>query len=276
MKTIFLTLVLSLFTLFHPYCEQFVPSIVFKKYSDLQSIGTKELKEINSYVGSEAYYNSPFARSLGNVSDSNGYKSPKYLITPLRFSNFTIFMVEKQYQPGKYVCYDFVVHNHPNSVLYISETIESFRESQKFYGKGFPSYRIDGIYEYPVNAPDTSPAPSDEVLYPQYVFKMDGEQGIFEVVENEGKQYSLENDLKSTWGWWYAYVNDYRVRVRNSPGLKGDILGVVDKNVEVQVRERSAEPETIDGETWYWYKIHGDMIEGWMYGKYLDKINLYL
>ena len=276
MKTIFLTLILFLFNLFQPYCEQFVPSMVFKKYSDLQSIGENELLEIKSYVGSVAYYNSPFGWSLGNVSDSNGYMSPKYLITPLKFRNFTIFMVEKNYQPGKYVCYDFVVHNHPDSVLYTSETLESSKESENFYSKGFPFYRVEGLYEYPINAPHTSQPPSGEVLYPQYVFKCDSQSGIFEIVENNEKEYTLENGLKRTWGWWYGHVNDYGVRVRNSPSLKGDILKTVDKNVEVQVRERSAEPETIDGESWYWYKIHGDMIEGWIYGKYLERINSYL
>lgn len=65
-------------------------------------------------------------------------------------------------------------------------------------------------------------------------------------------------------------------RIRNSPSLKGEILGVTDKYVEVQVRERSSEPEIIDGESWYWYKVHGETFSGWMYGKYLDKIDLYL
>lgn len=259
--------------------EVFVPSVAFKKFSSLNSIGMKELEEIKSYVGSVAHYNTPHCWSLGDYRQGRVDRAG-YIVTPLQFKNFTIFMVEKYHmttgQTVWYVCYDLVVYNHPSSTLYYAETIESCKVNEEFLGIGYPETVVTGLYSYPSEAPETSPPPAGDVLYPQYVFKADSQTGTFEIVKNEREEHSLENDLKRTWGWWYAYVNDYRVRVRNSPSLKGDVLGVLDKNVEVQVRERSAEPETIDGETWYWYKIHRGMIEGWMYGKYLDKINLYL
>lgn len=259
--------------------EVFVPSVAFKKFSSLNSIGMKELEEIKSYVGSVAHYNTPHCWSLGDYRQGRVDRAG-YIVTPLQFKNFTIFMVEKYHmttgQTVWYVCYDLVVYNHPSSTLYYAETIESCKVNEEFLGIGYPETVVTGLYSYPSEAPETSPPPAGDVLYPQYVFKCDSQRGIFEIVENEEKQYSLENDLKSTWGWWYGYVNDYNVRVRNSPSLKGEILGVTDKYVEVQVRERSPEPEIIDGESWYWYKVHGETFSGWMYGKYLDKIDLYL
>ena len=262
----------------NPGLDVFDPSVAFKKFSSLQSIGTEELEEIKSYIGQVAFYNTPHYWAVGNYHQE-GHNREEYMVTPIHFKNFTIFMVEKYYMTREYVwyvCYDFVVYNHPGSTFYYSETIESCNTSKKFFGKGYPTTIITGLYTYPSEAPDTSPAPSGEVLYPQYVLKSDSQTGTFEIVQNDGKEYTLKNDLKRTWGWWYGYVNDNRVRVRNSPGLNGDILMVVDKGIEVQVRERSAEPETIDGESWYWYKIHGDMIDGWIYGKYLERINSYL
>ena len=259
--------------------EVFVPSVAFKKFSSLNSIGMKELEEIKSYVGSVAHYNTPHCWSLGDYRQGRVDRAG-YIVTPLQFKNFTIFMVEKYHmttgQTVWYVCYDLVVYNHPSSTLYYAETIESCKVNEEFLGIGYPETVVTGLYSYPSEAPETSPPPAGDVLYPQYVFKCDSQRGIFEIVENEEKQYSLENDLKSTWGWWYGYVNDYNVRVRNSPSLKGEILGVTDKYVEVQVRERSPEPEIIDGESWYWYKVHEETFSGWMYGKYLDKIDLYL
>lgn len=259
--------------------EVFVPSVAFKKFSSLNSIGMKELEEIKSYVGSVAHYNTPHCWSLGDYRQGRVDRAG-YIVTPLQFKNFTIFMVEKYHmttgQTVWYVCYDLVVYNHPSSTLYYAETIESCKVNEEFFGIGYPETVVTGLYTYPSEAPDTSPAPSGEVLYPQYVLKSDSQTGTFEIVQNDGKEYTLKNDLKRTWGWWYGYVNDNRVRVRNSPGLNGDILMVVDKGIEVQVRERSAEPETIDGESWYWYKVHGETFSGWMYGKYLDKIDFYL
>lgn len=263
----------------NPGLDVFDPSVAFKKFSSLQSIGTEELEEIKSYIGQVAFYNTPHCWSLGDYRQGRVDRAG-YIVTPLQFKNFTIFMVEKYHmttgQTVWYVCYDLVVYNHPSSTLYYAETIESYKVNEEFFGIGYPETVVTGLYTYPSEAPDTSPAPSGEVLYPQYVLKSDSQTGTFEIVQNDGKEYTLKNDLKRTWGWWYGYVNDNRVRVRNSPGLNGDILMVVDKGIEVQVRERSAEPETIDGESWYWYKVHGETFSGWMYGKYLDKIDFYL
>ncbi|WP_277055636.1 SH3 domain-containing protein [Treponema socranskii] len=68
-----------------------------------------------------------------------------------------------------------------------------------------------------------------------------------------------------------AVLNDSRVRLRSSPDLSGKTLALLNKGDALKVTDRSEEKYTIDGESWYWYKVEtDDYPDGWIYGKYLD------
>ena len=68
-----------------------------------------------------------------------------------------------------------------------------------------------------------------------------------------------------------AVLNDSRVRLRSSPDLSGKTLALLSKSDALKIIDRSEEKYTIDGESWYWYKVEtDDYPDGWIYGKYVD------
>ena len=68
-----------------------------------------------------------------------------------------------------------------------------------------------------------------------------------------------------------AVLNDSRVRLRVKPNLSCDTWSFLNKGDTVKIKDKSEEPFTIDGESWYWYKVEtDDYPDGWVYGKYLD------
>lgn len=72
----------------------------------------------------------------------------------------------------------------------------------------------------------------------------------------------------------YAELNDTRVRVRTEPNLSCDTWGYVNKNDLVIVKDKSSDKFEIDGEKWHWYKVESEYLpDGWVYGKYLNKIS---
>ncbi len=71
----------------------------------------------------------------------------------------------------------------------------------------------------------------------------------------------------------YAELNDTRVRVRTESNLNCDTWGYVNKGDLVIIKDKSREKFNIDGENWYWYKVESEYLpDGWVYGKYLNKI----
>lgn len=68
-----------------------------------------------------------------------------------------------------------------------------------------------------------------------------------------------------------ATLNDNRVRLRTEPNLTSQTVTLLDAGYQVKIKDKSEEPQTIDGESWYWYKVESDGYpDGWVYGKYLD------
>ncbi len=68
-----------------------------------------------------------------------------------------------------------------------------------------------------------------------------------------------------------ATVNDNRVRLRTEPNLTSQTVTYLDFGYQVKIKDKSEEPQTIDGESWYWYKVESEGYpDGWVYGKYLD------
>ena len=68
-----------------------------------------------------------------------------------------------------------------------------------------------------------------------------------------------------------ATLNDNRVRLRTEPNLTSQTVTHLDFGYQVKIKDKSEEPQTIDGESWYWYNVESEGYpDGWIYGKYLD------
>lgn len=68
-----------------------------------------------------------------------------------------------------------------------------------------------------------------------------------------------------------ATLNDNRIRLRTEPNLTSQTVTHLDFGYQVKIKDKSEEPQTIDGESWYWYKVESEGYpEGWVYGKYLE------
>jgi hypothetical protein len=69
----------------------------------------------------------------------------------------------------------------------------------------------------------------------------------------------------------FGVLNDSRVRIRKTPGLSGEILGVVNRGDKVEILESGTEKQKIDGLESVWFRIRTDAnVEGWVFGAYVD------
>lgn len=55
-----------------------------------------------------------------------------------------------------------------------------------------------------------------------------------------------------------ATLNDSQVRLRTRPNLDCDVWALLDAGYQVKIKDKSDEPQTIDGESWYWYKVESE------------------
>lgn len=67
-----------------------------------------------------------------------------------------------------------------------------------------------------------------------------------------------------------ALITDDEVRVRNEPGRQGKYAGVLYTNMIVEVLAESETREDIGGDSFHWYNIKSEEIEGWIYGKFVN------
>ena len=68
-----------------------------------------------------------------------------------------------------------------------------------------------------------------------------------------------------------AIINDSRIRLRTKPTLESDTWGFLNTGDRVIIKDKTDEKFTIDGESWYWYKVEFEGYpDGWVYGKYVD------
>lgn len=68
-----------------------------------------------------------------------------------------------------------------------------------------------------------------------------------------------------------AVINDSNVRLRVKPNLECETWTKLQKGTKVKIKDKSAKPMEIDGESWYWYRVDAENLpDGWVYGKYLD------
>jgi uncharacterized protein YgiM (DUF1202 family) len=70
-----------------------------------------------------------------------------------------------------------------------------------------------------------------------------------------------------------ATVTGDDVRLRSGPSLQHRILGFVNSGDAVTVLERGADPADVGGRKDYWYRVRADGVgmEGWMFGRFLEK-----
>jgi hypothetical protein len=61
------------------------------------------------------------------------------------------------------------------------------------------------------------------------------------------------------------------VSVRLEPEADGESLGLLFKNMVVEVLARTPTPQVVDDKTDYWYKIRHESLEGWCFGPYLSR-----
>lgn len=67
-----------------------------------------------------------------------------------------------------------------------------------------------------------------------------------------------------------AQINGDFVRVRNKPSGEGDLIGMLYKNMKVDVYRQSDKKDSIGESNEYWYKVKFENIDGWCYGTFLD------
>lgn len=67
-----------------------------------------------------------------------------------------------------------------------------------------------------------------------------------------------------------ALVTGDYLRVRTAPSSEGEFVGVLFKNMLVEVSARSENKLKIKEQSYYWYKVEHESLSGWCYGKFLS------
>ena len=119
------------------------------------------------------------------------------------------------------------------------------------------------------------------------IFNNGGNEYFFNILFRNIDQILLETDfyisMKNEKKYWYrisgpakisplnAIINDTRVRLRTKPTIESDTWGFLNTGDNVVIKDKTDEKFTIDGESWYWYKVDAEGYpDGWVYGKYVD------
>lgn len=101
----------------------------------------------------------------------------------------------------------------------------------------------------------------------RYTFRVYEDQTILQMLAGEWEDARYQQKEL----YYESKVNDSGVRIRSEPNLNGEVYGKLNKGDKVMRIRKSATPEVIDGESWYWYKVESKGYpDGWIYGKYLD------
>ncbi len=72
--------------------------------------------------------------------------------------------------------------------------------------------------------------------------------------------------VRANWG----VVTSPYLRVRKQPKMESDVVAHLRNSYIAEILAKSSYPETIEGETNYWYEISADGLRGWVFGSYLD------
>lgn len=72
--------------------------------------------------------------------------------------------------------------------------------------------------------------------------------------------------VRANWG----VVTSPYLRVRKQPKMESDVVAHLRNAYIAEILAKTSYPETIEGETSYWYEISADGLRGWVFGSYLD------
>ena len=72
--------------------------------------------------------------------------------------------------------------------------------------------------------------------------------------------------VRANWG----VVTSPYLRVRKQPKMESDVVAHLRNSYIAEILAKTSYPETIEGETSYWYEISADGLRGWVFGSYLD------
>lgn len=70
----------------------------------------------------------------------------------------------------------------------------------------------------------------------------------------------------STWG----VVTSNYLRMRAQPTEEAEVLDGLTRGTVVEVLEATDRPETVEGETGFWYRVNLEGLRGWAFGAYLE------
>lgn len=127
-------------------------------------------------------------------------------------------------------------------------------------------YAIDPDREIVLAAVNKASQPAKIMPYIPYRYASD--QEILDAGFNR-KIRPANPDLYTKFGK-VALVKDDEVRVRDKPNSGGKYVGVLYRNLIVDVLAESKKRQVILGDSHYWYKIKNDELEGWIYGKFIS------
>lgn len=72
--------------------------------------------------------------------------------------------------------------------------------------------------------------------------------------------------VRANWG----LVTSPYLRVRKQPKVDGEVVAHLRNASVAEILAKTTYPETLEGETDYWYEISSEGLRGWVFGSYLD------
>jgi hypothetical protein len=72
--------------------------------------------------------------------------------------------------------------------------------------------------------------------------------------------------VRANWG----VVTSPYLRIRRQPRMDGDVVAHLRNSSIAEILAKTTYPETVEGQTNYWYEISSDGLRGWVFGSYLE------
>ena len=68
----------------------------------------------------------------------------------------------------------------------------------------------------------------------------------------------------------WAVVTSPYLRIRSRPAADGEVVAHLRNSSIAEVLAKTTYPETVEGQTNYWFEISSDGLRGWVFGSYLE------
>ncbi|OPZ55610.1 MAG: Bacterial SH3 domain protein [Synergistetes bacterium ADurb.Bin520] len=68
----------------------------------------------------------------------------------------------------------------------------------------------------------------------------------------------------------WAVVTSPYLRIRSRPSQDGEVVAHLRNSSVAEVLAKTTYPESVEGQTNYWYEISSDGLRGWVFGSYLE------